>query len=266
MFVSKPCAVCVCVSDTCNKRLALNILTIVCTYLHAIAQYNFDPDHPKNRWKMLQIHVGTKCAACVSRSPIDLSSLYWDMQLLSYFTQPLYQSRCSCLIGVADAYRNFAGKFPQFLTMSGACYACKILEPNYFMVSEWTRLTNWGLLLQLFPSHSSSFYWGGSMNQENVSSIVCNSSMTYSTSTTTLPELLWQWGIRVKFGRVKKWTRPICMSVLFLHAQYCWNSTSYKYYLRVYNTKSPTSDTSWDLARELSRGPLAPVNLPLNEF
>ena len=53
--------------------------------------------------------------------------------------QELYQSRCSCLIGVADVYRNLTGDFPQSLTMSGCCYACKLLEPNFFMVSSSGR-------------------------------------------------------------------------------------------------------------------------------
>ena len=49
-------------------------------------------------------------------------------------SQELYNSRCSCLVGVADVYRNMTGEFPQCLSMSGCCYACQLLEPNFFMV------------------------------------------------------------------------------------------------------------------------------------
>ena len=50
--------------------------------------------------------------------------------------QDLYHSRCSCLVGVADVYRNMTGEFPQTLSMAGCYYACQLLEPNYFMVSR----------------------------------------------------------------------------------------------------------------------------------
>ena len=49
--------------------------------------------------------------------------------------QELYLSRCSCLVGVADVYRNMTGEFPQSLAVAGCCYACQLLESNYFMVS-----------------------------------------------------------------------------------------------------------------------------------
>ncbi|CAI8043979.1 hypothetical protein GBAR_LOCUS24413 [Geodia barretti] len=51
----------------------------------------------------------------------------------SEFNKELYHSRCSCLVGVADVYRNMTGEFPQTLSMAGCYYACQLLEPNYFM-------------------------------------------------------------------------------------------------------------------------------------
>ena len=71
--------------------------------------------------------LGTDCTTILYQSRVVFSP---------HTPQELYHSRCSCLVGVADVYRNMTGEFPQTLSMAGCYYACQLLEPNYFMVSR----------------------------------------------------------------------------------------------------------------------------------